>query len=136
MDAVDGYIVCCRLATGCMLLTGANTRGSEWRCFVKKDVLKNFAKLPGKHLCQSLFFNKFAGLRQLFSQKNSGRLLLKCGHCQNEAREIDCFVAEGWMQYLLLRLKSQCAREACYHLACLGICPTISQTCQPYLTSR
>ena len=61
MDAVDGYIVCCRLATGCMLLTGANTRGSEWRCFVKKDVLKNFAKLTGKHLCQSLFCNKVAG---------------------------------------------------------------------------
>ena len=25
--------------------------------------LKNFAKLIGKHLCQSLFFNKVAGLR-------------------------------------------------------------------------
>ena len=27
----------------------------------KKDVLKNFAKFTGKHLCQSLFFNKVAG---------------------------------------------------------------------------
>ena len=29
--------------------------------FSKKGVLKNFAKLKGKHMCQSLFFNKFAG---------------------------------------------------------------------------
>ena len=31
-------------------------------CSVKKDVLRNFAKLTGKHLCQSLFFNKVASL--------------------------------------------------------------------------
>ena len=29
----------------------------------KKDVLRNFAKFAGKHLCPSLFFNKVAGLR-------------------------------------------------------------------------
>ena len=29
----------------------------------RKDVLKIFAKFTGKHLCQSLFFNKVAGLR-------------------------------------------------------------------------
>ena len=31
--------------------------------FYKKGVLRNFAKFTGKHLCQSLFFNKVAGLR-------------------------------------------------------------------------
>ena len=31
--------------------------------FCKKSVLRNFAKFTGKHLCQSLFFNKFASLR-------------------------------------------------------------------------
>ena len=31
--------------------------------FYKKCVLRNFTKLTGKHLCQSLFFNKVAGLR-------------------------------------------------------------------------
>ena len=31
--------------------------------FCKKVVLKNFAKFTGKHLCQSLFFNKVADLR-------------------------------------------------------------------------
>ena len=29
----------------------------------KKDVLQNFANVTGKHLCQSLSFNKVAGLR-------------------------------------------------------------------------
>ena len=36
---------------------------SHPRCSIKKDVLKNFAKLTGKRLCQSLFFNKVAVLR-------------------------------------------------------------------------
>ena len=31
--------------------------------FCKKGDLKNLAKLTGKRLCQSLFFNKVAGLR-------------------------------------------------------------------------
>ena len=29
-------------------------------------VIKNFAKFTGKHLCQSLFPDKFAGLRKYF----------------------------------------------------------------------
>ena len=29
--------------------------------FCKKHFLKNFAKFTGKHMCQSLFFNKVAG---------------------------------------------------------------------------
>ena len=33
------------------------------RCSIKKGVLRNFAKFTGKHLCQSLFFDKIAGLR-------------------------------------------------------------------------
>ena len=33
------------------------------RCSVKNGVLRNFTKFKGKHLCQSLFFNKVAGLR-------------------------------------------------------------------------
>ena len=31
--------------------------------FCKKGVLRNFSKFTGKHLCQSFFFNKVAGLR-------------------------------------------------------------------------
>ena len=33
--------------------------------FCKKGVLRNFAKFTGKHLCQSFFFNKVAGLGSL-----------------------------------------------------------------------
>ena len=38
----------------------SNNRRSHWRCSVKKDVLRNFAKSTGKHLYRSLFFNKVA----------------------------------------------------------------------------
>ena len=41
----------------------ANARSSHWRCSMGKNVLRNFAKFTGKHLCQSRFFNKVAGLR-------------------------------------------------------------------------
>ena len=37
-------------------------RSSHRRCSIKKGVLENFAKFAGKNLCQSLFFNKVAGL--------------------------------------------------------------------------
>ena len=49
----------------CILLSlSQNTsRSSRPEVFCKKDVLRNFAKFTGKHLCQSLFFNKVAGLR-------------------------------------------------------------------------
>ena len=36
------------------------TRSSHRRCFVRKGVLRNFAKFKGKQLCQSPFFNKAA----------------------------------------------------------------------------
>ena len=35
--------------------------------FCKKNVLRNFGKFTGKHLCQNLFLNKVAGLRPVFS---------------------------------------------------------------------
>ena len=46
------------------------------------------------------------------------------------------FIVDWWMQYLLLRLKSQSAKEVCRHPAFMGICPTISYTCQFYLPRR
>ena len=36
-------------------------KSSRPEVFFKKGVLKNFTKFTGKHLCQSLFFNKVAG---------------------------------------------------------------------------
>ena len=40
---------------------------SRPKMFCKKGVLRNFTKFTGKHLCQSLLFNKVAGLRLLSS---------------------------------------------------------------------
>ena len=37
-------------------------RSSRPDVFCKKGVLRNFTKFTEKHLCQSLFFNKVAGL--------------------------------------------------------------------------
>ena len=64
-------------------------RSSRLEVFCEKGVLRNFAKFTGKHLCQSLFFNKVAGLwhrcfpcefceisKNNFLQDTSGRLLL------------------------------------------------------------
>ena len=36
---------------------------------IKKGAFKNSAKFTGKHLCQSLFFNKVAGLRLILYPK-------------------------------------------------------------------
>ena len=38
-------------------------RSSRPEVFYEEGVLRNFAKFTGKHLCQSLYFNKVAGLR-------------------------------------------------------------------------
>ena len=38
-------------------------RSSHQRCSIRKGIFRNFAKFTGKHLCQSIFFNKVAGLR-------------------------------------------------------------------------
>ena len=75
-----------------------------------KGVLRNFAKSTGKHLCQSFFFNKVAGLRPTFLfkkrlchrffpmnfakflrasslQNTSGRLLLKNCTCMRSLND-------------------------------------------------
>ena len=51
-------------------------KSSRHRCSMKKCVLRNFTKFTRKHLCQSLFFNKAAGVRlATFSKK---RLWQRC----------------------------------------------------------
>ena len=49
-----------------------HSRSSRPKVFCKKDVLRNITKFTGKHLCQSLIFNKVADfknetLAQVFS---------------------------------------------------------------------
>ena len=46
-----------------ILTTWNIVRSSHQRCFVRNGAIRNFAKFTGKHLCQSLFFNKVASLR-------------------------------------------------------------------------
>ena len=41
---------------------GPRQRSSHLEVFCKKGVLEYFSKFTGKHLCQSLFFNKVVGL--------------------------------------------------------------------------
>ena len=68
-----------------------SNRSSHRRCSARKNVHRNFSKFKGKHLCQSLFFNKlywkriwhrcfpvnFAKfIRTIFLQNISGRRLL------------------------------------------------------------
>ena len=53
-------------------------RSSHPEVFCKKGVLRNFPKFTGKHLRQSLFFNKVAGLRPATLLKK--RLWHRCFH--------------------------------------------------------
>ena len=46
-----------------MQLINAIPRSSRVEVFCKQSVLRNFASFIGKHLCQSLFFNKVAARR-------------------------------------------------------------------------
>ena len=45
------------------MLIMAISRKSLLEVFYRKGVLRNFAKFTGKHLWQSLFFNKVAALK-------------------------------------------------------------------------
>ena len=47
------------------------------RCFMKKGILENFAKFTGKHLCQSLFFNKVSFLSDEKLQKFLKKVIFK-----------------------------------------------------------
>ena len=49
---------------------------------MRKSVLRNFAKFTGKHLCQSLFFNKVAGTASNFIKKETLAQVIACGFCK------------------------------------------------------
>ena len=62
-----------------------NTRSNHQRCSIIKGVLINFPKFTGKHLCQSLFLNKVAGLRpeaSNFIKKETLAPVFSCGFCE------------------------------------------------------
>ena len=52
--------------------------------FSTKDILKNFTKSRGKHLCQSLFFNKTVDLRPAtLLKKETLAQVFSCQFCKN-----------------------------------------------------
>ena len=51
-------------------------RSNHQRCFIRKGVLRNFTKFLGKHLFQSVFFNKVAALKPATLSKK--RLWHRC----------------------------------------------------------
>ena len=50
------------LSNHCIMEMNIPVGISHRRCSVKKDISRNFKKFTGKHLCQSLVFNKVATL--------------------------------------------------------------------------
>ena len=69
------------LSPFCLLLS----RSSHRRCFVRRGVLRNFAKFTGKHLSESLFFNKVADLKPKacnFIEKETLAQVLSCEFCK------------------------------------------------------
>ena len=61
------------------------------KVFCKKFALKNFAKFAGKHLCQSLFFNKVTGLRHRCFPVNFAKFL-RANFLQNTFRRMLLYI--------------------------------------------
>ena len=55
----------------------------QWRCSLKKDVLKTFANFTGKHLYWTLFLIELQALQapQLYQKKNPAQVF-SCGICE------------------------------------------------------
>ena len=57
-------------------------RSSRPEVFCEKDVLRNFVKFTGKHLCQSLLFNKVAGGASNFIKKGTLAQVFSSEFCE------------------------------------------------------
>ena len=57
-------------------------RSSRPGAFFRKNVLRNFAKFTEKHLFQSLFFNKVAGLEPATFKKETLAQVFFCEFCE------------------------------------------------------
>ena len=57
-------------------------RSSHQSCSVEKGVLRNFEKFTGKHLCQSLIFNKVAGAACNLIKKETLAQVFSCEFCE------------------------------------------------------
>ena len=100
-------------------------RGSHRRCSVRKGVLRDFAKVTGKHLCQSLFFNKVAGLAQVLEQ------VISCDFWEISKNtfftEHIRVSASGWLYGKIMLIKCLLLIIKCYNLSIILILPTVSK---------
>ena len=88
-------------------------------------------KIQTKLLCQrKIPVNFEKSLRTPLLQNKSGRLLLKRGYFDNEARDILYLLQTAGCISLLHWLKSQSTREASHHPIFMGICLAISRRYQ------
>ena len=60
----------------------SSSRSSRPEALCKKSVLKNLAKFIGKHLCQSLFFNKLQAKACNFIKKEILAQVFPCELCE------------------------------------------------------
>ena len=99
-------------------------RSSCPEVFCEKGVLRNFKKITGKHLCQSLSFNKVARLRPMnfvkylrtcFFIEHLRWLLLICMQlllfiiCQvnKHGVSVSCFLGKGFLMFKISRKQGQ-----------------------------
>ena len=100
-------------------------RGSHRRCSVRKGVVRDFAKVTGKHLCQSLVFNKVAGLAQVLEQ------VISCDFWEISKNtfftEHIRVIASGWLYGKIMLIKCLLLVIKCYNLSIILILPTFSK---------
>ena len=81
--------------------------------FCKKGVLRNAAKFTGKHLCQSLFFNKVAGLRPVTLLKK--KFWYRCFPANFAKFVRTPFLAEYlWWLLLIIACCLEAANQSCF----------------------
>ena len=90
--------------------------------FCNKGVLRNFAKITGKHLCLRLFFNKVAGL-QLYFKEGSLAQVFSCEFCEISKNTFRCLDQTGhthfwpcppknfWLTFNLYKFVSKCKKS-------------------------
>ena len=66
-----------------------------------KSVLRSFAKLTGKHLCQSIFFNKVANLCKI-NQKDTCIKELEEDFTSNAKLSIESNLVFGKIKFMLM----------------------------------
>ena len=103
--SLHSFILTCEYK---LVLRKSTCRSSHRRSFVRKSVLRNFAKFTGRHLWQSLFFNKVTGLRPaILFKKETLAHVFSCEFCKISKNTF--FTEHLW--WLLLYMLHLLARD-------------------------